>query len=359
MVLCRGATGVGQPIPGNSIHLHFYSRTLQRLPLRKEKDLWRFYSNYGPSPRSLFLFAHNTTHYEYCLNMEIGNLSPDSLIELLQDPNAAIEDIHFVITTGPLPGDRSKPYRTFTSPGVIGEYCKSLFEDEVDVLRRHYDALCGHPTTFNAAGMVFEHCVHQFLRKKKTITLFPILGRILTKGENSGDGIIYDNYTTTKNAKGQKQVKLPELEEFIIIDESETGVKYGTYYRPKRRNFPSINSWVLIRRGHLKGPVFIMFQITINATEHDVKQEGLDLMDRLDIPQNASRWLVVLTPRGVNPKIGPVMANYLKKKIPANVSLNPKVRFRVFHYPIDIFAASPDPAPQDPRSGGQAMVNAQ
>lgn len=56
--------------------------------------------------------------------------------------------------------------------------------------------------------------------------------------------------------------------------------------------------------------------------------------DRLDIPKNALRWLVVLTPREAKPKIGPVMADYLKKKIPAKVPLDPNMHFPVFHYPI-------------------------
>jgi len=42
----------------------------------------------------------------------------------------------------------------------------------------------------------------------------------------------------------------------------------------------------------------------------------------------------VLTPREAKPKIGPVMADYLKKKIPAKVPLDPNMHFPVFHYPI-------------------------
>jgi len=200
-------------------------------------------------------------------------------------------------------------------------------------------------TTSTAAWMVFERCVHQFLQKEKTITLFPILGRVLTSGPNSGKHIIYDNYKAMRKAKNQTRVNLPKLEEFVIINKSKMEVKFNTYYHPKQRNFPSINSWVLIQPTFLKDPIFIMFQITINKSNHNVKQEGLDFMDQLNIPTNTVRWLVVLTPKGLTPQIGPVKVEYLKSKhrkrklgagdvFPAD--------FLVYHYPI-VLAPSSDP----------------
>jgi len=55
-------------------------------------------------------------------------------------------------------------------------------------------------------------------------------------------------------------------------------------------------------------------------------------MDQLDVPQDAVRWLVVVTPKGLTPQIGPIMADYLKKTVSGTI--NPNKHFPVFHYPI-------------------------
>ena len=333
MVLLRGFTGVGQPILGDSQYSHFHSRHLQQDAPQSEMDLWKLYSDFGAPPRSLFQLADRPDKYEHWVKMEVQQLSSESLIRLLRDARAATEDSHCVIATGPLLGDRSKAERTFASPYVLEACCKLFLDDGVDALRRHFTILHGDPTTSTAAGMIFELRAHQFLRREKTITLFPILGRIVTNGKYS---IVYDNYEATKNAKDQKQVRMPNLEEYIIVDETDMHVEYDTYYHPKRRNFPSIDSWVLVRPGPGQPPIFIMFQITTNARTRDVKQEGLDIMYRLDIPGNALRWLVVLTPKEVCPNIGSVMTEYLLERIPAVDTVDVNVLFPIFHYPIDI-----------------------
>ena len=352
LVVLRGTTGVGQPTPGNTQCLCFHSRILQPSPVQKEKDLWKLYSDYGASPRSLFLHAHNPDQYEDFVKTEIGKLSLDELSRLLLNANPTTDNSHYVITTGPLEGNRSRPYRTFTSPYAFEQCCKLILEDDTNALRRHWNLLRGDPTTSTAAGMVFEHRVHQFLQKEKTVTLFPILGHALAQRKNTRKGTIYDNYDATESGKHATQIKLPNLKEHVVIDEAKSCVEYNTYYHPKRKNFPSVDSWVLIKQGFLKPPVFIMFQITINATVHDVKQEGLDLMDKLDIPEGALRWLVVLTPKEARPQIGPVTAEYLKtkeiaqknkdaglsskrKKKTGGAAPNPNMLFPVFHYPVD------------------------
>jgi len=212
VVILRGTTGVGQPIPGNAQCLCFYSRILQPSPIQKEKDLWKLYSDYGASPRSLFLHAHNPDQYKDFVKTEIYELLPGSLTKLLLDTSTASEASHHIITMGPLPEDRSKPYRTFASPYVFQECCKLIFEDEADVLRVQYDTLHHNPTTSTAAGMVFKYRAHQFLQKKKTITLFPILSHTSTSGN-----ITFDSHKAMKNTKKQKQVNLPNLEDVMIF----------------------------------------------------------------------------------------------------------------------------------------------
>jgi len=335
MVLLRGATGVGQPTPENSQYLCFHgSRNLQPIP-KKEKDLWKLYSEYGASPRNLFLHAKNLAQYEQFIQSEIRKLSPDSLIRLLQNTEAATDSSHYVITTGPLLGDRSKPYRTFTSPYALEGCYKLLLDDGANALRRLYEILRGDPTTSTATGMVFEHWAHQFLRKQKTMDLYPILGRLYNRGKKADAAIIYDDYHATKSGDDRKRINIQDLEEYVVIDETETAVEYNTYYHPKRTNFPTVDSWIVVRPHLSKFPIFMMFQITINTSSHDVNQAGLDIMDGLDVPKDALKWLVVVTPKELSPQIGPVETDYLKKKLPARARVNPDVHFPVFHYPID------------------------
>jgi len=253
-------------------------------------------------------------------------------MRLLTSTNDATENSHYVITTRPLEGDRSESYVTFTSLYALENCCKLLLQDGQSALESHYRLLRGGSSSAAAAGKLFETLVHHHLLKQKTITLFPILGYTYKRGKNAGNGIIYGDYNATKNKADQKQINMPNLEEFLVIDETDKGVKLNTYYRPRRANFPSIDSWVLIRPDTEKPHIFIMFQITVSTDVHDLKQEGLDLMDQLVIPGDALRWLVVVTPMEGSPRIGPVMADYLKKKKPAGAPFDINADFPVFHY---------------------------
>ena len=302
--------------------------------------MWKLYSDYGASLRSLLVHAHDPHNYKDWVNAEINKLSPGSLLKLLLDPSAATEGSHYVITTGPLPGNHSKPYRTFTSPYVFEECYKQIYKDQAEMLKIHYNQLCSNPTTSAATGMIFKYRAHQFLQKKKTINLFPILGRLNPSYipsyppylYYSQAPIIYDDYKATNSRKDKKQVNLPNLEEHIIIDKTEAHIKYNTYYRPEHSNSNSIDSWVLIQQGLWKPPIFIMFQITTDVGKCELTQASLDIIDQLDIPKDALRWLVVFSPKEVHPEIGPKMVDYLKKSV--DIPLN-SVHIPVFHYPIN------------------------
>jgi len=200
------------------------------------------------------MHAHHPDNYKDFIRAEINSLSPDSLTRLLRGANNATEDSHYVITTEPLPGDRSKPYRTFASPYSLEECYKLLFVDRVDAARKQYNILRGDPTTSTAAGVVFEHWAHQFLWKQGLITLFPIYGRFYTQGKKSNNAILYDNHQATN----KKKVNMPNLEEYVVINKTQREVKYGTYYHPKHRSFPTVDSWVLIQQGLRKPPIFIV-----------------------------------------------------------------------------------------------------
>jgi len=238
-----------------------------------------------------------------------------------------------VISTGPLPGDRSEAEGNFASTYVLEECCKRILGDAVSEMRSHYNLLRGNPTTATAAGMVFEHRAHPFLRQQTAIDLFPIRGHLIMNGSQPSKNFTYDDYTATKNGANKIRVTLPRLAEHHLIDTVPTHLNRNTYYRPKHTNFSSVGSWILIQPDPGQPPIFIMFQITINVGSHDVKVKGLELIDTLPIPVGAQRWLVVLTPSDVTPAIGPVSMDYLGKKISGGVKFGSV--FSVFHYPVD------------------------
>jgi len=301
-----------------------------------EKDLWSLHIKYGASFRSLTLYADEPEEYHKWVMNEINGLSPDGLAKLLKSTDAATQNSHYVISTEPLPGNRSTAERKFTSQYVFEECCKQTLRDKAETLRMFYDVLHNDPTTATAAGMVFDYRAHQFLRKGRDIDLFPILGHFSTRGKDAGKTVIYSDYTATKNNTDKKVVTLPDLKECIVTDETGMHVEQDTYYHPDHTNFPSVDSWVLVRPDPQGSPIFFIFQITINANTHDVKQKGLDMVDALDIPKDAWRCLVVFTPREVNPKIGPVSREYLERKFPGGVNIDRD--FPVFHFPVDIDA---------------------
>ena len=171
MVLLRCSTGVRQHIPENSQYSHFHSRHLQRDGVKTEAALWALYSDFGASPRSLFALANRSASYQEWTNMEVRRLSSDSLMRLLLDASAATRTSHYVVTTGPLPQDRSEAYRTFASVYVYEACCKLLIEGGTAQLKRLYDILHGDSATSIVAGMVFEYRVHQFRLKQENITL--------------------------------------------------------------------------------------------------------------------------------------------------------------------------------------------
>jgi len=197
------------------------------------------------------------------------------------------------------------------------------------MVRNLYDTLHSTPTTSTGAGMVFEHRAHQFLLEGRTIDLFPIIGHLSSQRKN----FIYDDYTATRNKTDRKEVDLHNLKEHIVTDEVETPLQYNTYYRPRNTNFPAVDSWVLIQPNPQEPPIFLAFQITTNVDSHDAKRKGLDKVDKLGIPDDAHRYLVVLTHTGAEPKII-VPMKYLVAKFP-RAGDNYSVKFPVFHYSVD------------------------
>ena len=135
--------------------------------MRSEKNLWELHLKYGASFRSLILYANDPGEYHKWVMNEINGLSPDGLARLFKSTNAATQNSHYVISTEPLPKDRSTAQRKFTSQYVFEECCERTLKDKVEALGMFYEALNNDPTTSTAAGMAFEYPADQFERMSK------------------------------------------------------------------------------------------------------------------------------------------------------------------------------------------------
>ena len=236
MVLCRSAPDVSQFTVGDSQHLHFHSRSLIGL-VASEKELWNLHHIYGASFRNLIDFAHRPNVYDRMVNEEMRKLLPLDFTKLLINCNEPTGGSRLLISTRPLPTDRTGPETTVASTYILKRICERVLGNRVEEMRELYEALRNNQATAPAARMVFEYRVHQFLREKRVIKLLPILYVSSGRGSNA----IYETYTTNTSVAG-KRFTLPKSEELPFTDELDTPLDVGTYYRPQSNNFPTIDS---------------------------------------------------------------------------------------------------------------------
>ena len=117
---------------------------------------------YGASLGSLFLFSTMPGRYHTHVISEIEGLSPEGLSNLLRSADYTTDTSHYLMSTGPLPNDRTIPERKVTSPYVLEECCERILKNEVEAMRKLYDMLHCQPDSSTAAGMLFEYRAHQF-----------------------------------------------------------------------------------------------------------------------------------------------------------------------------------------------------
>lgn len=327
MVLFRSASSVSQSTPGSQRYLlRFCSRFLVESVPPSEKGLWYLHFTYGASPGNLFLFADRPHRYDKVVISEINKLSPSDFTKLVRSVDNATDGSHYLISTGPLSSDRTMSERKVASSYILGECCKKIFGDRVEEIKKLYDTLRNEPTTSTTARMIFQYRAHQFLQMGRVLEFLPLLGRNSPEGE----GIIYEDYAS----RNPKHASLPKLKERVVTDETGTRLGYDTYYRPQSNSFPTIDSWVLVQHHPHDTPTFLTFQITTDMEQHEVKRSGLDKVDKLDIPFGARRYLVVLTPTGVKPKVT-VPMDYLTDKFSRGYGVDMASKFLVFHYQVD------------------------
>lgn len=149
VVLFGSTPSVGQRTPEDPQYLHFYSRYLIESVPPSEKKLWYLHTTYGASLKSLFIFAGQPDMYRAVVIDEIDKLSVEGFARLLHSAGNASDNSYYLMSTGPMPTDRTKPEWKVASPHIVEECFRQAvhgYENEATLTR-----ILGHkpvrPTT--------------------------------------------------------------------------------------------------------------------------------------------------------------------------------------------------------------------
>jgi hypothetical protein len=318
-----------------SQHSCLCSRSLIN-PKMSERDLLYLHSPRGSSLRMLTNFFDNPDGYKASVDREVAKISYDDLWSLFKNPIDRSEASHFLVSTGPSESDRTKHSRWPTSDYAVEAICRDVFKNKADKIRELYDMVRGEPEMNATSGMFFEHQVHQLLRKGRTFDLYQIKYRKRGKANHH-----FDDYTATDSKTPTIQLTVPASDGKFnsrTAPHGCTGAKYdayfrpdvNVYYRPKESNFPTIDSWIHTAANHRNSSTLFAFQITLNQTKHDLKEIGLDFIDKT-MAKGIEKALIIVT-EGEQPKID-VPNTYLDAKLVGGSGAVDEI-FPVYHLPL-------------------------
>lgn len=144
--------------------------------------------------------------------------------------------------------------------------------------------------------MIYESRVHRLLQEERHIDLFPICSVPVDR-----ENIIHKDYSATDSTMIGKSFTLPKSKGFCF-DKPPTSLEVGTYCHPQSTNYPTIDSLLLVQPTPQEPPILLVFQITTSKDEREANETGLDMVDKL-AAADTENHLVVVTPKGVQPKI--------------------------------------------------------
>ena len=256
---------------------------------------------FGASLRFLIQFAADPQLYDCFLRRLIKAVDPDDLSKVLREPG--FNNIsHFIVTVLPSRTDRDDREVKIATRYIFELLWEEHIHHRTDLMQIFHDLFLSSPSTTIAVGWVFELRMHQLLRKQQRIRVSPIRGRRVKMN------FIYDDYTSASN--NPMELQLPNSTELDFVEKAE--LKKDHYYHPKSTNFPAIDSLLLIDPPGEPPPILLMFQLTRNKNGHDAKLRGLRKIDKLCLPSGTRRYYVVVTPKGINPKIT-IRASYFEE----------------------------------------------
>lgn len=252
----------------------------------------------------------------------LRSISSNGVESVLHNPEQYGQTSHTVISTGPSKHNRSIPERWIASQYVLDVMCRQALNHQLMEIKRIYYTLRDDSQMATAAGMFFEYRVHRLLCEGRTINIYPVLCKSKKRRKPKGEEFFVYNDYSARNTGEPEQLILSEFDTKIVSKGEVKNIRKNTYYRPTEKNFPSVDSWLLLEPTP-RHPVLLKFQITLNKTEHVILKTGLDIVDKL-APLAKERYLVVVTEEGLCPKI-PVPASCL------GGGSRPDGYFKVYH----------------------------
>ena len=129
---------------------------------------------YGASLMNLFAFADTARAYDRNVISEIEGLSANKLRRLLLSADDSPYNSHYLMSTGPMPNDRTVPERKVISQHVLEECCSRIIKDDVKMLGKLHEVLRNDQSTAASAGMIFKYRAHQYLEEGRVLNLSPL-----------------------------------------------------------------------------------------------------------------------------------------------------------------------------------------
>ena len=258
----------------------------------EDDEVTGLYEIYHASPRDLVNSGHDPDTLHDLIDLQVQQMDLAAIKIALASPDID-NSSDYVTRIEPSYRTRAVPRKTISCRFAFQLLWDRYIKDQTSEREFFYQLFSNNPIAGSAAGWVLEFRMHQLLREGRTINLFPI-------GGHPTINTIYDHYPPSYDV-GAKALVLPESEEHSL--QPMMALTIGRYYRPLNPNFPTIDSLFLVKPPCEPSPILLMFQVTQNKDSHDVNRRGLAAVEGLGLPPNTRKWLVVVTPFNIEPKI--------------------------------------------------------
>jgi len=268
--------------------------------------------------------GHDPKSLRNRIDSQVREMSPAG-IKIALASSDIDDSSHYVTRIEPSYDERGVPRKTISCRFAFELLWDKYMKDQVSEMDYFYHLFSNNSITASAAGWIFEFRMHQLLRDGCTIHLFPI------NGHHANKSTIYDHYSHSYSPGFAKAIQLPTSEEHSLLPKMTLAM--GNYYRPLNVTFPAINSLFLVELPDEPSPILLMFQMMQNKVSHDMKPKGLLAVEELDLPLNTQKWLVVVTPFNIEPKI--VVPPKTDAPNTNQMDIDVDEAFRVFNYPVE------------------------
>ena len=273
-----------------------------------EQQLWYLYDRFRASPGDLATLARNPVEYEDLVLDQLATMEPDDLRSIYCCP-APVRQHIFIFTLWPSPTSRHEPETRIASQHVLELLWENLLRYRTPDMGYLYHQFRTSATTVADARWIFESRIHQLLRSRQIVRLFPIMQDRSRPGD-----VIYKGYPQ----ENPMDLQLPGSDEDRLVEGGE--LRGNCCYRLPSANFSAL---LLICPPDGSAPDLLIFQITHNTKAHDVSEDSLRDIDNLGLSPDTLRYYVVVTPqRGVRSEIRFPKAYFGKRdrsKLPDNV----------------------------------------